>query len=124
MATSSTGRKAPLAALVLAVLLAVPAALAAGSLSVAPRFQREDGVYVVRSGNMEYRFDAVWRTESLMTGVDGEERTDLASAGPRSAERMLRMRGTLLRAVGVTRLEDISQEGTAELESLRSLGYL
>jgi hypothetical protein len=116
-------RLLPLMALGFALALAGFSVAAASARSVAPRLQVRDGEYIVRTGRTEYRFDAVWRTESL-THFRGAGNTDGVDVLAEQPERLERMRGYLLRALKVHDLGSVKQGGSDELETLRVLGYL
>jgi len=73
----------------------------------------------VQKGELVYSFNAAWRTERL------EKRGGRGPAAqvqdPETCERMRRI---LLKRLRVASLEEIPQEGAAEIQSLRALGYI
>ncbi len=87
-----------------------------------PDIQKRGSLYEVTDGAVAYRFDATWRTETLHDlARDPVARRDVARA---RAEDTSRLRGALLRHLGLRTLDEIPKEGAEELRVLRTLGYL
>ncbi len=88
------------------------------------RYEKQGPLHCVRDGQYLYTFDSIWRMESLHV-VDPRTGIAARAEGPGlDADRVARMRGTLLRTLGLADLGAVPREGTSELEALRSLGYL
>jgi hypothetical protein len=97
-------------------------ALGAWHWASGPSVEKDGALYTVRAEGYEYSFDAAWRQEALRpTPPSSGIPRDLASSRP---EVVARLRGLLLRRLGVSALEEIPRENEAEVRALRSLGYL
>ena len=110
---------------VVLVILAASAAVAwAASPSpspAGPRYARRGYLHCVDDGGDLYSFDPVWRVESFRA-VDPA--TGLDTGGIADRARIDRLRTALLRRLGVGSLAEIPSEGAAEVNAIRSLGYI
>jgi len=87
-----------------------------------PRYWKQGYVHFVESEGYLYSFDAALRVVSMRPAPEGDRAVALkADAGP---VREARLRRALLANLGLPSLESVPVEGTRELESLRSMGYL
>lgn len=119
---SFDGLRGRLAASFLTAALLFCGSVLAATVASAPRYERRGPLHCIVERGVSYSFDPVWRVEALSPaarcgGVSLPPETD-------RAQRLDRMRGLLLRELGVTSLDEISREGESELGTLRSLGYL
>lgn len=105
-------------ALGLAVLLT---ALAVAGASMVPRVQKQGSLYRIERGDMAYGFDAAWRVE-ILWARDTTGRWEKVKSPAEG--RLEPLRRSLLSSMGKNALWEIPAEGKAEIQSLKSLGYL
>ena len=102
------------------LVLVAAAGVYAASAAQAPTYAKRGSIHCIEERGYLYTFDAVWRIEVLRK-VDASTQVTAPVTDP---DRLALMRSCLLKQLKVPGLEGIPVEGKAELDAVRSLGYL
>jgi len=100
---------------------ALLAAFAVAGAAMVPRVQKQGSLYRIERGDTAYGFDAAWRVE-ILWARDTTGRWEKVKSPAEG--RLEPLRRSLLSSMGKNALWEIPAEGKAEIQSLKSLGYL